>query len=220
MAILDQPHWETVDARLRDVLTLIGQQPFARRFYLAGGTALALQLGHRRSIDLDFFSDEDDLMDNIRHAIVATLEQSAQVDVREDVIGNLLLRVNDLSVGFFSYGYRLLEAVTAPDLPRVASMADIGLMKLDALIARGARKDFIDLHFIWQTLPLEKLLELRPLKYPRARNFEVMLLEGLTNFDNADLDPMPQMLAPLDWEQARTNFATAARQLATHWLSS
>jgi hypothetical protein len=220
MAVLEQPHWLTVDAKLRAALTLIGRQPFARRFYLAGGTALALQVGHRYSVDLDFFADEDELMDRTRHEIVEVLEQSATVDVREDVIGNLLLSVNGLSVGFFSYGYRLLEAVAAPDLPKLASMADIGLMKLDALIARGARKDFIDLHFIWQTVPLEQLLELRPLKYPRAHNFEVMLLESLTNFDHANLDTMPQMLVPFDWDQAKADFAATARQLATRWLSS
>lgn len=220
MAVLDRPHWETVNSDLREVLSRIGQQPFAQRFYLAGGTALALQLGHRRSIDLDFFAAEDELMDTTRREIISTLEQHAKVEVREDVIGNLLLHVNDLSVGFFSYGYRLLETVTSPDLPRLASPADIGLMKLDALIARGARKDFIDLYFIGQTWPLEKLLELRPLKYPRARNFEVMLLEGLTNFDNADLDTQPQMLLPIDWEQVKAGCAIAARQLAERWLNS
>lgn len=220
MAVLAQPHWQTVDARLRALLVLIGQQPVARSFYLAGGTALALQLGHRRSIDLDFFSAEDELMDKTRREIVSVLEQQAVVEVREDVVGNLLLNLNGLSVGFFSYGYRLLEAVTTPGLPDLASIADIGLMKLDALIARGARKDFIDLHFIWQTLSLEQLLELRPVKYPRARSFELMLLESLTNFDNADLDTMPQMLAPFNWEQAKIDFASAAKRLATRWLSS
>jgi hypothetical protein len=218
MAVLDQPHWDTVTPQLRETLRLVSQQAFADRFYLAGGTALALQIGHRPSCDLDFFSEHDELLDASRHAIVAALEQQAAVEVREDVIGNLLLKVNQLSVGFFSYGYPLLEAVTAPSLPRLASLPDIGLMKMDALMMRGARKDFIDLYCLAQTMPLDQLLALRPRKYPRASNFEIMLLESLTNFDNAARDVMPRLLEPLDWNQIKASFEAEARRLMGNWL--
>jgi hypothetical protein len=63
MASLTHPHWEAVPPLLRDLLSEIGQMPFIGRFYLAGGTALALQLGHRVSVDLDFFSDVDTVKD-------------------------------------------------------------------------------------------------------------------------------------------------------------
>lgn len=218
MAVLDQPYWETVTPQLREVLRLVSQQAFADRFYLAGGTALALQIGHRPSIDLDFFSEHDELFDASRHAISAALEKQSAVEVREDVIGNLLLKVNQLSVGFFSYGYPLLEAISSPGLLRLASLADIGLMKMDALMMRGARKDFIDLYCLTQTVSADRLLELRPRKYPRSANFEIMLLESLTNFDNAERDLMPRLLTPLDWEQIKASFEAEARRLAAKWL--
>lgn len=81
MAALTSPHWHCVKPALRDVLLQIGQQPFAQRFYLAGGTGLALQLGHRMSEDLDFFSQEDDLNDANRVEIVSALEQHFSMDV-------------------------------------------------------------------------------------------------------------------------------------------
>ncbi len=61
MAALNAPHWKGISADMRQVLTQLGQQPFTQRFYLAGGTALSLRIGHRRSVDLDFFSETDEL---------------------------------------------------------------------------------------------------------------------------------------------------------------
>ncbi|MCL4868563.1 MAG: nucleotidyl transferase AbiEii/AbiGii toxin family protein [Anaerolineae bacterium] len=81
MASLTAPHWHCVRPILRDLLLEIGQQPFAQRFYLAGGTGLALQIGHRMSNDLDFFSSEDDLDEGSRAEIVTALEQRFSLDV-------------------------------------------------------------------------------------------------------------------------------------------
>lgn len=62
MAALNQPHWESVPPILRQLIVHIGQREIAKRFYLAGGTSLALQLGHRLSVDLDFFSETDEML--------------------------------------------------------------------------------------------------------------------------------------------------------------
>ena len=220
MALLAKPHWEAVDPNLREVLEIVGRQPFAQRIYLAGGTALALQIGHRRSEDLDFFSYEDEFLDASRREIIAALEQVSQIDTREDVIGNLLLRVNGVSTGFFGYGYPLLEAVQLPIPIRLASIADIGLMKLDALITRGARKDFIDLYFILSSIALDELIALRPVKFPRFQNFEMMLLEGLTNHENSERDYMPDMLASVDWNEVKATFLAEARRLGSRWFDA
>jgi hypothetical protein len=218
MAPLERPHWETVDSNMRGVLNLVDQQPFARRVYLAGGTALALQIGHRRSVDLDFFSYEDELLDDSRREIVIALRQISRIEVREDTIGNLLLYVNGISTGFFGYGYPLLGEVRLLTSLRLASIADIALMKLDAIITRGARKVFVDLFFALRSLPMDDMLALRPRKYPQFRHFEMMALEGLTNHENSERDPMPDMLIPVEWSEVKETMLAEARRLGSRWL--
>ena len=85
MAPLIHPQWEAVPPLLRNLLAEIGQMPFASRFYLAGGSALALRLGHRVSVDLDFFSDVDEMGDDSRAEIVAAFKQRRAIEVLEDV---------------------------------------------------------------------------------------------------------------------------------------
>src|SRR5512136_3469530 len=99
MAILNSPHLETVTPQMLILLAWLGRKPFMRRFYLGGGTALALQLGHRRSIDLDFFSETDPVHRQTREEIIRVLvKRNGQV--MENADGNLLLLVDGIQVGF------------------------------------------------------------------------------------------------------------------------
>ncbi len=220
MASLTHPHWEAVPPLLRELVAEIGQMPFAGRFYLAGGTALALRLGHRVSVDLDFFSDVDELDDDSRAEIVAAFRQRRAIEVLEDVSGNLLMKVGDTHVGFFSYGYPLLEPPAEVLGVRVAGLLDIGMMKLDALISRGARKDFYDLYFIARQIPLEEMLHQGPVKYPYARDYEMMALTSLTYFENADQQMAIESFPPTDWETVKDFFIAEARRLGRIWFET
>lgn len=219
MAVLSDPHWEAVPDPLGDLLLFIGRQPFAERFYLAGGTALALRLGHRRSHDLDFFSATDEILANTREEIVAALDER-QPQTLEDVDGNLLLLVEELSVGFFGYGYPLVGQPDTVDGVSVASVADVGLMKLDALISRGSRKDFYDLYFVGQEIPIANLLRLGETKYPRVRDFQLMAVEGMVQFENADRDVQPEMLHDVPWADVREFFIRQAKELGQRWFGN
>ncbi len=219
MAPLNPIHWQTITPIMREVLRFIGQQPFAGRFYLAGGTALALRLGHRRSIDLGFFSVTDEVTHRTRQEILAALA-SLSPQALEDVDGNLLLEVAGLHVGFFGYGYPLLEPTDSAENVAIASVTDIGLMKLDALISRGSCKDFYDLYWIARQIPLATLLGLGETKYPYARDFELMAVESLVLFENADRDAPPALLVEVEWEQVRQFFITEAQSLGQTWFGS
>jgi len=220
MASLSHPNWEAVSPLLRDLLAEIGQMPFAGHFYLAGGSALALRLGHRVSVDLDFFSDVDEVGDDSRAEIVAALKQRRATEVIEDAFGNLLMEVEGTHVGFFSYGYPLLEPPAEVLGVRVAGLLDIGMMKLDALISRGARKDFYDLYFIAQQVPLEEMLHQGPAKYPYARDYEMMALTSLTDFDNADRDVAIETFDRVSWEAVKEFFVAEARRLGRIWFET
>ncbi|GAB4443749.1 MAG: nucleotidyl transferase AbiEii/AbiGii toxin family protein [Anaerolineae bacterium] len=219
MASLAPVHWQTVTPAIRDLLRFIGQQSFAARFYLAGGTALALRLGHRRSVDLDFFSASDEVTRASRQEILDGLSSYAPQAI-EAVDGNLLLEVSGLHIGFFGYGYQLLEPTDHVEQVALASVVDIGLMKLDALISRGSRKDFYDLYFIAQQVSIPSLLAMAETKYPYARDFPLMAVEGLVFFDNADRDFQPVMLVDVAWEEVRQFFIQQAQDLAQSWFGS
>jgi hypothetical protein len=226
MAVLTNPHWEVVPSLLRELLIEIGQEPFSRRFYLAGGTALALRLGHRVSVDLDFFSPTDELLDDSRAEIVAALRKWRVVRVLEDVVGNLLLElvlersegIEGYRVGFFGYGYPLLEPPDEVVGVRVGSLADIGLMKLDAIADRGARKDFYDAYFISRQLPLDRLLDQSSIKYPYVRGFGMMVLEGMVDFDRADQDAPVETIPAVDWEAIKEFFVQELRRIGRMWF--
>ncbi|MBN1579809.1 MAG: nucleotidyl transferase AbiEii/AbiGii toxin family protein [Anaerolineae bacterium] len=217
MAVLTPIHWQMIAPQMHVVLRFVGQCPFAGRFYLAGGTALALRLGHRRSVDLDFFSETDEVGPRTRHEIVRTLAP-LDVAVLENVDGNLLTRIAGMHVGFFSYGYPLLSPVESVENVALAAVLDIALMKLDALIGRGSRKDFYDLYVIAQQMPIHDLLDRGAIKYPHARDFAMMALESMVLFDNADRDVQPDLLIDVPWERVRHFFIEQARALGERWF--
>lgn len=218
MAALIQPHWDRIPPLLRTIIPELGRYPFTQRFYLAGGTALALQLGHRASVDLDFFSPTDELGDASRREIVGALREQFSLEVIEDVFSTLLLNVQGSHVGFFSYSYRLLVPTVLVEDVALAGLLDIGLMKMDAIATRGARKDFYDLYFLARHIPLEEMLERAKEKYPYVRDFGVMVLAALGDFENADQDVPIATFPPVSWDAVKDFFAKEVQRIGRQWF--
>lgn len=217
MAVLSSPHLETVTPQMLSLLAWLGREDLLRRFYLGGGTALALQLGHRRSVDLDFFSEIDQVHRQTREEIISILaKQNCQVIENAD--GNLLLLANDIHVGFFSYGYALLEPGPEFRNIQLASLLDLGLMKMDALMGRGSRKDFIDLYVLSQTIPFDTLLQAGARKYPQMRDFAIMAVESMVSFENADRDIPPDLLVKAPWDEVKAFFIAQVKRLGKTWF--
>ncbi len=209
-------HWETLTPEMRQVLAVFGRSRFGQRFYLAGGTALALQLGHRLSVDLDFFSPTEDIS-AITSTLLTSMKEFAPT-VADTAWGNLVLVVNQVRVGFYGYGYDLLEPFVMADEVQMAGIADIGLMKLDALLARASRKDFHDLYVICQHLPLKTLLELAPRKYPSLRDFEAQVVRHLVYFERAEAESPIPLLNEVGWETVKEWFREQALNLGRGWF--
>ena len=217
MEILKSPHWEVISMEMRHLLAAIGQQPFASHFYLAGGTALSLQIGHRRSVDFDFFAEADEVKDQRADEITRSLD-SFSIQVIERTLGNFVLLVDNIRIGFFSYGYPLINPAVQVENVALASIADIGLMNCDALITRGSRKDFYDLFHIAGSIPLAGLLQLGSTKYSQFRDFPLMVLESMTLFDNADRDFQPLLIKSIPWEEVKSFFIQQAKNLSKIWF--
>jgi len=208
--------WDIISVSMRQVLAEFGNSEISTRFYLAGGTALALQLGHRRSFDLDYFSPSEDIP-AIRQVLAQAL-QPLEPTLADSSWGNLVFLASGVRVGFYGYGYPLVGPLVDADGIRLAGVADIGLMKLDALLGRAGRKDFYDLYAICQRLPLTCLLELAPLKYPFIRDFETQVAKRLAFFDIADQEAQPTLLQEVAWDTVKTYFRKQAVEIGRRWI--
>jgi hypothetical protein len=99
-----------------------------------------------------------------------------------------------------------------------ASIEDIGLMKLDAIVGRGSRKDFYDLYCILKIITLEVLLNLSKMKFQYFRDFPLLALEHLALFDNGDRDIQPNLLIDVPWPEIKQFFVHEVKQLGKKWL--
>lgn len=218
MVSLTEPHWEQLPLPLQQVLREIGHHPFSSRFYLAGGTALALQLGHRSSADLDFFSTTDDLDEISRQEIISSLKQQFAVTVDEGGLASLYLNVAGVDVGFFNYSYPLLATPITIGGVQLAGLVDIGLMKMDAIATRAARKDFYDLYFIAQELSLDEIFRHGQKKFSVVRDFNIMVLMAMVDFRKADLESPIQTNPNISWEQIKAFFTQETKRLGRSWF--
>lgn len=187
---------------------------FIGGFYLAGGTGLALQIGHRISTDLDWFSATCRLDTAVREQISQTLRERGQFEVVSEQDGMLFTRVLGVDVSFVYQHHPLLESTVEYRGVQLASPTDIGLMKLAAIVSRGTRRDFVDLYCLREIAPLDRLLELATRKYADRPHFQVVAARALAYFEDAEQQPMPELLAPVRWMDVRRYCEEAARRLA------
>jgi predicted nucleotidyltransferase component of viral defense system len=197
----------------RQGLNFLRQKRFITDFYLAGGTALALQIGHRISTDLDWFSASQSLQRTARDQMREVLVKSGEFDVVSEQDGMLYTRLFSSNVSFIYQRHPLLEPTVAYQDVQLASPTDIGLMKLAAINSRGTRRDFIDLYCLRDTVALDRLLELVPVKYADRPSFLAVTVRALAYFEDAEQQPMPRLLAKVRWEDVRAYCEDAARRL-------
>ncbi len=208
--------WNTITNPMREVLRGFMQSELGSQFYLAGGTALSLQIGHRLSVDLDFFSPTEDIP-STREVIEKTLNPF-QIMLTDSSWGNLVYIVNNVRVGFYGYGFPLIAPLIETENIRLASIEDVALMKFDALLGRASRKDFYDLYYICKYLSLRELLNKAPQKYPSVRDFEVQVVKRLVFFENAENETNPVLLNEIDWQSVKNFFIDQAKVIEQGWL--
>jgi hypothetical protein len=210
-------HWNTVTPEMHAVMKGFAGSALSKEFYLAGGAALALQLGHRFSIDLDFFSATQEDIPALIEPLRRALQDFSPV-LADSAWGNLVFLANDVRVGFYGYGYELIEPCLQADGISLASVTDIGLMKLDALLSRASRKDFHDLYAICQHTTLRELLTLAPRKYPSVRDFEAQVTRHMLMFKRAEQETPVPLIEQVSWETVKDWFQAQAKVIGNSWL--
>lgn len=181
-------------------------------FYLAGGTALALRHGHRRSVDFDFFRPTRFDGDALLRRLSAAFQTLERLPGDADTVS---VRLHGVETTFFHYPYQLLDALEGtPWGFGLAADSDIAAMKIEAVTGRGSRRDFIDLRVLCGAgLTLGAIFDLFDRKYTASRINRYHRLRALCYFTDAEEEPMPDMLIPFDWPEARQYFTTEAMRL-------
>jgi hypothetical protein len=184
-------------------------EPKAKGFYLAGGTALAIQLGHRRSIDLDWFKKGSFSAPGIK-SILSGLGKTEVISEDKETLNCLL---DGVKISFFQYNYKQLFPLIEFNGFKMADERDIAAMKLSAISSRGGKKDFIDLYFLLKKYSLKEIIGFFENKYNGIKYNNLHLLKSLTYFEDADNEPMPIMIMPVDWDDVKRFVANEANDI-------
>jgi hypothetical protein len=202
-------HREVIPPATETTLRVLEDAGITQSFYLAGGTGLALQFGHRLSLDLDFFGneefDEDALLQRIQGLGDFSLVSKAPYTLHATLGGT--------KISFLGYAYPVLFPADGFEGVAVADPRDIACMKIAAIASRGTKRDFVDLHQCARQFGLQELLGLFARKYAQARYSKPHLLKSLVYFDDAEKDPMPHMLIPLEWDEVKHFFQREAPRI-------
>ncbi|MEO0787768.1 MAG: nucleotidyl transferase AbiEii/AbiGii toxin family protein [Bacteroidota bacterium] len=199
-------HYTTIEPDTLELLKAIQSDKALAKFLLVGGTALALQIGHRKSIDLDFFSTEQiDLA-----PIPDILKEYGTTNVTNQSKRVLNTFVRDIKVDFVSYQYPLISKPITENGIILCSVRDIAAMKLAAVTGRGSKKDFIDIFFLLKDFTLSELLSFFSQKYPDGSQF--LVYKSLTYFNDAEADPMPIMLIDTSWPIVKDTIVEAVKK--------
>jgi hypothetical protein len=197
---------EILSTKAKNSLALLGKSGLLQNAYLAGGTALALLICHRISVDFDFFTAKKFDGKLLARKLVK-LPIGFQLESLSE--GTLLGYLGKIKFSLFYYDYPLLEKPKKFLNINIAGIKDIASMKIVAISDRGTKRDFIDLYFI---LAVEKLFILKEIlnfydtKFKTLRQNKLHILKSLTYFEDADKDPIPQMIKEVHWSKVKKFF--------------
>ncbi len=176
-------HWNILDNKRKAILPLF--KTFSDEgFYLAGGTGLALLMGHRDSIDFDFFKKENYDTQQLINKLESVFE-GHQLTITQQEKNTVSCVVDaTIQLSFFSYNYDQLKPLVQTEYFKIASIEDIACMKLSAITSRAVEKDYVDLYYILHKNSLEELLNYCSTKF-RSIN-EIVVLKSLNFWEDLD----------------------------------
>ena len=187
----------TIEPHTLELLKALMQEPALCELRLVGGTALALQYGHRSSIDLDLFGKID--IDAYELQEILSKHGMLRVENETKIIHQYI--IDNIKVDVVNYPFEWITPMIEDEGVRLASPMDIAAMKVNAIEGRGTKKDFIDMYMLLQHYSLEEILGFYQQKYPNHSVFRA--LRSLTYFEDAEDQFMPRMFVDDTWEEIK-----------------
>lgn len=188
---------QTVVPELMELLRKLMKNENFSNFYLVGGTSLALQIGHRNSIDIDLFGKQEIDSD----LFIKLLNDFGKTEVLKSSRNILITDIAGIKVDFVNYQYQLLEKTLEIEGIRMLSKKDIAAMKINAIAGRGSKKDFIDLYFLLEDFTLREMIDFYLQKYFDGSEF--MVIKSLSYFEEANEQPEPKMFLDFEWDSCK-----------------
>lgn len=201
---------QVLPGNTKAVLATLEKSEIIQKAYLAGGTALALQLGHRISYDLDFFTQEefDEQM------LLPEIKKISNFQLEKIAWRTILGKFKDVKFSMFYYKYPLLYAAKKFGMVNVTDVRDIAAMKIAAIASRGTKRDFVDLYFICkENISLPDAIQLYDKKYENLATTKIHIMKSLVYFEDAESDEMPKMLKKAKWEDIKKYFEAEVRKI-------
>lgn len=201
---------ETVSSELLEVLSVMMGMKTLLKHRLVGGTALALHLGHRVSVDIDLFSDNKNNYNSIRQELNKVFGKKLQkgYEISSPMGKGISVFINNIKTDIIDWNTKFIRQVITDDGIRLAVKEDIIPMKFNAFLcpaefARYHKKDYTDIAFLLKEFSLEKMMALYREKYPDELMSDRRMLEGLQLSELADKKRMPKMLIGVTWEDVK-----------------
>lgn len=206
---------KTLFGNTKKALAVLGKSHFLDNAYLAGGSACALQLGHRISVDLDFFTTEEfDAKE-----LIKSLKKIGKFKVDKQSWGTILGAMEGIKFSIFVYKYPVLFPYKSIFNINILDLRDIAAMKIDAIGTRGIKRDFIDLYFICQEgISLKEALSFYDRKYGKLSSNIIHIQKSLVYFVDAEIGRTPKMLKPCNWEGVKRFFEDEVKKLTAKFI--
>ena len=202
--------YQTVEPHTLELLKGLSTEPVLASTRLVGGTARALQYGHRNSIDLEFVGTTTAEAEQVKEV----LRKYGTLEIIKETNAIKLYRLDGVKVDIVHYQYPWIDDAVTTDGLSLASPKDIAAMKVNAIEGRGTKKDFIDLYFLLKHHTLKEILEFYKEKYPEHSIFRALM--SISYFEDADNQFMPVMFVPVTWEKMRETILESVRSYAHH----